>query len=135
MATVCWEQHGGSVVHLRAFPRWVHRPVAVLSNVATELKPTPLRVQGSMDFSRTAAAVSAGLVAVSSTATTAFSTTSLGAGPASGPSGGSDPIGPGDSMDIDPEESLLMEHESMAEKTDADFFNDFPDDFDDEDLA
>ncbi len=59
----------------------------------------------------------------------------LGAGPASGPSGGSDPIGPGESMDIDPEESLLMEHESMAEKTDADFFNDFPDDFDDEDLA
>ena len=83
MATVCWEQHGGSVVHLRAFPRWVHRPVAVLSNVATELKPTPLRVQGSMDFSRTAAAVSAGLVAVSSTATTAISTTSLGARPAS----------------------------------------------------
>ena len=83
MAAMCWEQHGGSVVHLRAFPRWVHRPVAVLSNVATELKPTPLRVQGSMDFSRTAAAVSAGLVAVSPTATTAFSTTSLGAGPAS----------------------------------------------------
>ena len=42
--------------------------------------PARARVHG---FSRTAAAVSAGLVAVSSTATTAFSTTSLGARPAS----------------------------------------------------
>ena len=61
-------------------------------------------------------------------------------------------------MDVDPEDSLLIEHEHMTERTDADFFNgdscaryrthtatrltrdarlcaDFPDDFDDDDLA
>ena len=67
-------------------------------------------------------------------------------------------------MDVDPEDSLLIEHEHVMEKTDTDFFNgalgpvlrgrtqtrsilepeplrttvprcaDFPDDFDDEDL-
>jgi len=37
-------------------------------------------------------------------------------------------------MDVDPEDSLLIEHEHTAEKTDTDFFNDFADDFDDEDL-
>jgi len=37
-------------------------------------------------------------------------------------------------MDIDVEDALF-DHEAPQEKVDADFFNDFPDDFDDEDLS
>ena len=38
-------------------------------------------------------------------------------------------------MEIEGEDSLLVDHEAPAEKTDTDFFNDFDDDFDDDDLA
>ena len=38
-------------------------------------------------------------------------------------------------MEIEVEDSLLFDHDAPAEKTDTDFFNDFEDDFDDDDLA
>jgi len=38
-------------------------------------------------------------------------------------------------MDIDVDEGLSFEHDMPQEKVDADFFNDFDDDLDDEDLA
>ena len=41
---------------------------------------------------------------------------------------------PSDMMDVDVEDSLGLEHDAPAEaKTDAEFFNDFPDDFDETD--
>jgi hypothetical protein len=40
---------------------------------------------------------------------------------------------PTDMMEVDVEDTL-NDHEAPVEKTDADFFNDFEDDFDDEDL-
>ena len=42
---------------------------------------------------------------------------------------------PTDMMEVDVEDSLALDHDAPTEKTDADFFNDFPDDFDDEDLS
>eukprot|EP00325_Prymnesiales_sp_UTEX-LB-985_P027565 CAMPEP_0174716754 /NCGR_PEP_ID=MMETSP1094-20130205/24636_1 /TAXON_ID=156173 /ORGANISM="Chrysochromulina brevifilum, Strain UTEX LB 985" /LENGTH=66 /DNA_ID=CAMNT_0015916575 /DNA_START=35 /DNA_END=235 /DNA_ORIENTATION=- len=43
------------------------------------------------------------------------------------------PLNPTD-MDIDVEDTLGLDHETSGEKTDTDFFNEFEDDFDDEDL-
>jgi hypothetical protein len=37
-------------------------------------------------------------------------------------------------MDIDVEDSLALDHDAPAERTDENFFNDFEDDFDDDDL-
>lgn len=40
----------------------------------------------------------------------------------------------GDAMDIDPDELGVMDEPGTADKVEVDFFNAFPDDFDDDDL-
>ena len=37
-------------------------------------------------------------------------------------------------MEVEMDDSLVVDHDAPVEKTDADFFNNFEDDFDDEDL-